>query len=158
MNKFQEIYDLNIELDKMFIELYDHHDLVRKNKLELLVEIGELANETKCFKYWTKKCPDKELINEEYADCIIMTLCFFDLKNIELFEIEDKYFHLDIIDMFGKLYQLASDYYYHDKISTIKEIFILLINLGHKMGLNDEKIIDVTKRKISIGKERLKSS
>ena len=79
MKKYQKIYDENKKLDAMFIEKFNHKDLIRKNKLELLVEIGEFANETKCFKYWSKKNPQKDLMGEEYADCIIMTLCFFSL-------------------------------------------------------------------------------
>src|SRR5690625_2367570 len=37
----------------------------------LLVEIGEMANETRCFKYWSNKEPSKKkVILEEYVDCM----------------------------------------------------------------------------------------
>lgn len=37
--------------------------------LALLVEIGELANETRCFKYWSNKpASEREVILEEYVD------------------------------------------------------------------------------------------
>lgn len=37
--------------------------------LSLLVELGEFANETRCFKYWSLKGPSpKERILDEYAD------------------------------------------------------------------------------------------
>jgi Uncharacterized protein conserved in bacteria len=40
-----------------------------KRILALLVEIGELANETRCFKFWSEKGPSpKEKILDEYAD------------------------------------------------------------------------------------------
>lgn len=39
--------------------------------LALQVELGELANETRCFKYWSKKkSSEKEVILEEYVDCL----------------------------------------------------------------------------------------
>jgi dimeric dUTPase (all-alpha-NTP-PPase superfamily) len=39
--------------------------------LALLVELGELANETRCFKYWSiKGASPKEVILEEYSDGI----------------------------------------------------------------------------------------
>ena len=159
MKKFQEIYDENKKLDAIFIAKYDHDDLVRKNKLELLVEIGELANETKCFKYWTKKEPNKELVEEEYADCLIMTLCFFSLLHIELDEEYNYLFNeLDTIDIFAKLYSLASDFYYSESRDTIKKIFVILVNLGYQLGFNDEKIINITLKKIITDKERLKNS
>jgi len=157
MKKFQAIYDENKKLDAMFIERYNHDDLIRKNKLELLVELGELANETKCFKYWTNKKPVRELVGEEYADCLIMTLCFFGLYNLEL----DDNIHendLDIIDMFGNLYLLASEFYFNEQEETIRKIYNLLINLGHKLEFNDDEIIEICLRKINIGKERLRES
>ena len=39
--------------------------------LALLVELGEFANETRCFKYWSEKPPSpKERILDEYADAL----------------------------------------------------------------------------------------
>ena len=49
-----------------------------KNILSLLVEIGELANEVRCFKYWsTKPRSSDKIVLEEYAYVLIMilTLC-----------------------------------------------------------------------------------
>ncbi|WP_041637940.1 dUTP diphosphatase [Anoxybacillus flavithermus] len=43
--------------------------LVERKLLALLVEIGELANETRCFKFWSSKPPAAvETILEEYVD------------------------------------------------------------------------------------------
>lgn len=78
-----------MQLDKLFAvqkELNDRilreHQLdpatLRKDKfLALLTELGELANETRCFKYWSTRPPaPKEKILEEYVDCLhfILTL------------------------------------------------------------------------------------
>ena len=42
-----------------------------KRVLALLVEIGELANETRCFKYWSLKGPsEKEVLLEELSDTV----------------------------------------------------------------------------------------
>ena len=40
IEKYNVIYSDNKKLDKVFIEKYYHDDFVKKNKLELLVEIG----------------------------------------------------------------------------------------------------------------------
>ena len=157
MEKFQVVYDENKKLDSLFISKYQKDlDMVRKNKIELLVEIGELANETKCFKYWTTKKPNSELVSLEYADCIIMCLCFCNYLNINL----DNNFPIvshneDIISIFGNLYKLASAFYYDEQKKTIKEIFSLLIHLGHKLGYTDDDIINISLRKIKEDKERL---
>src|SRR5699024_12798011 len=49
----------------------DGENLLEERFLALLVETGELANETRCFKFWSKKeASTKEVILEEYVDNI----------------------------------------------------------------------------------------
>ncbi len=46
-------------------------DVFRERGLALLVELAELANETRCFKFWSKKGPSaRDVILEEYVDSI----------------------------------------------------------------------------------------
>lgn len=46
-------------------------DLFDRKVLALLVELGELANETRCFKFWSlKPASEKEVILEEFVDGI----------------------------------------------------------------------------------------
>ena len=157
LTKYQEIYEKNKELDKIFYDLYYHDDFRRKNRLELLVEIGELTNETKCFKYWSKKVPNIDLVKEEYADCLIMTLYFFGEHHLEIEKINVRKKNLDLIDKLGKLYKLASKYYFDDNIETIKSIFFLLLDIGYTLGMTDDDICDAVKRKIEKQKERLRN-
>ena len=149
---FNDVFKANKELDEMFNMRFPDTEMVKKNKLELLVEIGELANETRYFKYWSKKPMDIELVKMEYADCIIITLYFFNIMNISLdeeFMEIDKY---DNVDIFARLYKLASDFYYNDDKDTIKEIFVTIINLGYMIGFNNEDIINACMTKINKNK------
>lgn len=51
--------------------------LISKKVLALQVELAELANETRCFKFWSnKKASAKEIILEEYVDCLHFILTF----------------------------------------------------------------------------------
>ena len=79
MKKYNDIYRKNKKLDDIFMNKYmdTESSYYEKNCLELIVEIGELANESKCFKYWTVKKPDKELVLEEFADTLLMILYMF---------------------------------------------------------------------------------
>ena len=79
MKEYREYYQRNKQLDKMYEEKYGNNDdkIYEKNCLELIVEICEFANESKCFKYWTIKKPDRSLLLEEYADCLSMLFCIF---------------------------------------------------------------------------------
>lgn len=69
------------ELDKKILEnmkkdiatelIYDLDDLLTEKLLALQVEVSELANATRCFKYWSMKGPEqRERLLEEYADVL----------------------------------------------------------------------------------------
>src|SRR5690625_909139 len=61
------------ELDNYIESNNDLHnkDVFQEKYLALLVELGELANETRCFKFWSMKPPsDKKVILEEFVDGI----------------------------------------------------------------------------------------
>lgn len=46
-------------------------DVFIKKGLALIVELAELANETRCFKFWSEKGPsERSVILEEYVDSI----------------------------------------------------------------------------------------
>ena len=153
---FNDVLESNKELDEMFNTTFPDDEMVKKNKLELLVEIGELANETRYFKYWSNKPIDIDLVKGEYADCIIITFYFFNIMKINLdeeFKTIDKY---NKIDIFGRLYKLASDFYYNDNRDIIKEIFVTIIHLGYLIGFNDDEIIDACMNKINKNKAHFK--
>ena len=70
MKDWQIIYNENKKLDKKFFDLYGNDiDYDKKNKIELLVEIGEMVNESRIFKYWSDKKVNYEALLMEYADC-----------------------------------------------------------------------------------------
>ena len=153
---FNDVYKANRELDQMFDNTFKDDEIVKKNKLELLVEIGELANETRYFKYWSNKPIDMELVKGEYADCLIMSFYFFNILNINLEEDFREINDYNKVDIFGRLYKLASDFYYNDDKETIKEIFVTLIKLGYLIGFNDNDIIDACMNKINKDKDKFK--
>jgi len=66
-----ELFPLQASLDQEIALLHhvDYEATHEKRVLALLVELGEFANETRCFKYWSLKPPsNKEVILSEYAD------------------------------------------------------------------------------------------
>ncbi len=156
MKFLDEVYSKNKELDKIFISKYESidKDMFRKNKIELLVEIGELANETKCFKYWTTKTPNRELVLEEYADCIIMTLCLYNYYNLELEDIEYKRIE-DINDQIASLYKLGSEIYFSDNTELLKELLFGLINLASLLKITKEEIVSSSLKKIELDTKRM---
>lgn len=156
MKFLEDVYKKNKELDQLFIDKYENidKDMFRKNKIELLVEIGELANESKCFKYWSKKEVNKELMLLEYADCIIMTLCLFNYFNLELIDKEYKVLD-DTNDQIAYLYKLCSELYFSDDKELLYEILFNLINLAKLLNISKEEIIEASIKKINLDMESM---
>jgi dimeric dUTPase (all-alpha-NTP-PPase superfamily) len=70
--KLRSLFDMQKSLDTYIqTEKNITHDVFLEKGLALLVELAELANETRCFKFWSLKGPsEKEVILEEYVDSI----------------------------------------------------------------------------------------
>ncbi|MGM0897254.1 MAG: dUTP diphosphatase [Bacillota bacterium] len=68
----QKLFHMQRELDSYIQSNRNVEESVfRKKVLALQVELSELANETRCFKFWSTKGPsDKNTLLEEYVDCI----------------------------------------------------------------------------------------
>ena len=67
----QELFIAQEKLDATIAE--NHHITYQSTRhrrlMACLVEIGELANATRCFKYWSNKGPEsKERVLDEFAD------------------------------------------------------------------------------------------
>lgn len=66
-----DLYPLQKELDEDIAKRHNvsYESTKDKRLLALLVEFGEFANETRCFKYWSlKPMSEKEVVLDEYAD------------------------------------------------------------------------------------------
>ena len=156
MKFLEEVYKKNNKLDDIFIEQFSKKDkdMYKKNKLELLVEIGEFANETKCFKYWTNKAPNRDLVLEEFADCIIMTLCLYNYKNLVLEDLEYNKKE-DVNDNIAYLYKLGSNFYFNDDKDTLKEILFNLINVASLLNITKDEIVEASLKKIKLDTKRM---
>ncbi|WP_210468658.1 dUTP diphosphatase [Sporosarcina sp. 6E9] len=70
--KLTKLFEMQTELDAFIQKQRVTNENVFQSKgLALLVELAELANETRSFKFWSTKGPsDIEVILEEYVDSI----------------------------------------------------------------------------------------
>ena len=161
MKEYNDIYRRNKKLDDIFMNKYmdTESSYYEKNCLELIVEIGELANESKCFKYWTVRNPDKELVLEEYADCLLMVLYMFNTYNVDSVSTIDVDNSCDILEEFNVLIRMCTNLMDKNNINELflKEIFTRLFHIGKLLELNDDEIIDACYKKIIKNEERLNS-
>ena len=157
MNDFGVIYDLNRKLDQKFIKKYAKNEPLyfEKNCIEFLIELGELVNETKCFKYWTVKKPNKELVLEEYADCIIMIFPFFGMLDVNLDNLGEHQESDNILVVINYLYHQGTKLMTELSEALVKDIFVNLLYLGDLLELSKEEIIEATIKKQNKVEQRL---
>lgn len=156
--KWNEIYSNNKKLDDIFIEKYKNDkELFNKNCIELMVEVNEFVNETKIFKYWSIKTPNREKMLEEYADVLTMILTFYHEYDLE---IKDGYKELDeknILNIIMEIYHKVYNFWKYNDLKILEEIFCYTIHLGLLFEFQEDEIIDAISKKQKIIKMRLNS-
>ena len=161
MKEYIEYYQRNKHLDKMYEDKYGSIDnkCYEKNCLELIVEICELCNESKCFKYWTIKKSDRKLLLEEYADCLSMIFYMFNYYNIVKFDLVDIELSDDIVVMFNEIIRMCTMLMDEDNVNEelLMKIFTYLYHIGKLLGIDDREILDACYMKLGKNIERLNS-
>ena len=137
--ELEELFIAQAKLDQRIAE--EHHISYQTTRdrrvMALIVEIGELANATRCFKYWSNKgSEEKSIVLDEYADGLHFFLSLgVDIKTskreyrLTKHEVDlTKQFHLVYhnIDLF---YKKQDDKSY---IKAFQSFFNLLPLLGYK--------------------------
>lgn len=140
-------------LDQRIIEKHKLQDqfLLEGKILALNVEIGELANETRCFKFWSVKPPSpKAVILEEFVDGIHFLLSIaLDIQDRITFPHSDIKAVLtadNLTDQFNEVYAAIARF---NKLafcsavsleSEFAEIWCLYLGLGELLGFSQEEI------------------
>ena len=156
----QQIFSQQIQLDK---HIHENRDVTYKQvhkhlKLALIVELCELANEVRSFKFWSIKKPSSnDILLEEYVDGIhfITSLCIYHkMKNYKflmpanLKSINNK----DILtNKFTLLIKKACEI--NDKKSA-KKWYLEYLKFGYLLGFNIDQIIDAYNKKNMINHKR----
>lgn len=86
--QFRQLFEKQRQLDR-FIEENQHvqKDVFDEKSLALLVELIELANETRCFKFWSTKGPsERAVLLEEFVDSVHFMLSLGNMRGFLLEE------------------------------------------------------------------------
>lgn len=137
-----EIYNKEKILNKYFREKYDYNseEIFNKQVLELLCELSEFAYETKCFKYWkNEKQSRPDITIPEFADCLMITLCFCDLADIEKIQIENIE-EKDMVKLFIEANKIASSLTMNLEKEKLFKILSYLIALSKLLNYSDDKL------------------
>jgi dimeric dUTPase (all-alpha-NTP-PPase superfamily) len=158
--KIEKLFSMQNELNTRIVKEHnlENISLSDQRRLAFLVELGELANETRCFKYWSKRpASEKEIILEEYVDGLHFVLSIglkLDVTEIELpneVELTEKMDKIELNQLFLSLYQWGAK-------NFSKQEFYLFLNeflgLGVKLGFSFQEIEAAYLEKNAVNHER----
>lgn len=125
-----------------------------ENVLALIVELSELANETKCFKYWSaNQTPERERMLEEYADlhhCLMGLGNALHCKPYLPHRIQEE----TLTDQFLTMIDLAMKHHYIGQYTTWRKLMDAFSGLGFMLGFSPEEIESAYMKKHRLNMER----
>lgn len=155
---WEKLYEMQKELDS-YIQA-NHalqvEELFDKKVLALLVEIGELANETRCFKFWSKKGPsESSVILEEYVDGLHFILSLGIDKGLQLDNVDSIQLDLDVTSLFHQIYQCIQIFKETPSQTTYQQLFATFLCLGQQLGFSEDAIIQayIDKNQINFNRQ-----
>ncbi|GIO21726.1 dUTP diphosphatase [Oceanobacillus sp. J11TS1] len=156
---WNQLFEMQQELDT-YIE--NNHDLSEVNlfhekHLALLVELGELANETRCFKFWsTKPRNDQQVILAEYVDVLHFLMSIgiekdFYYQSGGKLDLEDD---ITESECFYQVYAKAIAYREIPTNENYQQLFSWTLQLGNQLGFTDKDIQQAYLEKNQINYQR----
>ena len=156
----QSLFQMQSTLDKRIKAEHNLEELplLHKKILALQVEMGELANETRCFKFWSDKKPSPvEVILEEYVDCLHFILSigiekeFYDITpSIKSSE--------DILtDQFLNIFVDVNDFAICSSKDQYNTMFEDFLSLGMSLGFTADVVEKAYLKKNTTNHERQNS-
>ncbi|MDR3214852.1 MAG: dUTP diphosphatase [Bacilli bacterium] len=127
---------------------------INERILAFLVELGEFANETRCFKYWScKEASAKDVILEEYVDGVHFLISLgIDCQIDFVFTIENSENNLTklLLDVFNKTALLVNDI----SKDNIEQLFVSYLKIAYSKDISEDEIIKAYLKKNEINHQR----
>ncbi|WP_123054864.1 dUTP diphosphatase [Clostridium sp. JN-1] len=155
----QRLFELQQNLDQHIERNHNLEDesLLSKKVLALQVELAELANETRCFKFWSNKQPsDKKVILEEFVDCLHFILTIGIEKGFTDVEVQGRNPQYDIVGQFSNLYIDINDFIVCNSKDHYITLFEDFLTLGNSLKFSKEEIEEAYYKKNCVNHERQK--
>ncbi|MEG9297079.1 dUTP diphosphatase [Mangrovibacillus sp. Mu-81] len=156
--KIESLLDMQKQLD---VHIEKEHglrdeDLVDRKILALLVEVGELANETRSFKFWSKKkASAKNVILEEYVDGIHFILSLGIEMGLQDIELERGHSDTeDLNEQFLHIYQCITEFRKEPSVTHFLDLFDGYLYLGELLGFTSDDVFKAYTEKNKVNYER----
>lgn len=157
----EKLMDMQAGLDEHIEKKHDLHreDLVERKILALLVELGELANETRCFKFWSLKGPSaNETILAEYVDGIHFILSLGLEKGFVPTVVSGSLqVKGDVTAQFIEIYGCINEFRLHLTEPAFQAVFTEYLRLGEMLGFSAKDVEAAYVKKNEVNYERQKN-
>jgi dimeric dUTPase (all-alpha-NTP-PPase superfamily) len=154
------LFNMQKQLDS-YIE--DNHklsdrDLFDDKYLALLVELGELANETRCFKFWSNKPrSESDVILEEYVDGVHFILSLGIVKGFTYSSTDHKSSEQTETELFNDVFERCVVFKNDTTQANYNRLFAGYLILGQKLGFSEEDVHQAYVKKNEVNYERQNS-
>lgn len=152
------LYNLQRKLDA---RIKQEHKLLKQDVfsdkiLALYVELGELANETRCFKFWSnKKASEHEVILEEFVDGIHFILSLGIEKDLYFIdEKKEASVSKNLTNIFNEVFHFIYQFSQEQNDSTYQQLFLSYLALGNKLGFSNKEIYQAYLEKNEVNHQR----
>jgi dimeric dUTPase (all-alpha-NTP-PPase superfamily) len=156
-----DLYDLQKKLNDRIVARHglEGEDLLEKHTLAFMVELGELANETRCFKFWSVKPPSEQaVILEEYVDGLHFILSLGldlgyptpDKPDVSVQKQSAERLTESFLDVYGACGRFRDQ----PSEERFRELFIAFWRLGAELGFDEEAIRKAYFKKNAVNHER----
>lgn len=154
---FKELYSLQKGLDKDIAERHNvtYGSTFEKRLLALFVELGEFANETRCFKFWSLKGPsEKAVILDEYADALHFFLSLGLAIGIEDFSFSFSSFEVPLSKAILEVYEKVLEFDKKRDENSYQIAFQSFLNLLPLIGYTFFDMEEAYKKKLAVNYKR----
>lgn len=156
--------DLFIKQKELDVDIQKRHNLsyeetMEKRSLALFVELGELANATRCFKYWSNKpSEERSRVMDEYADGMHFLLSLGIAHNIEVTAYEYKEEKQDLTNLILQMYEAISAFINESDTSHYKEMFEIYLLIAYALDMSKDDIFESYLLKLGVNYQRQKNN
>lgn len=140
---WEKLFTMQEQLDRYIEENHQLNglDVFQEKHLALLVELGELANETRCFKFWsTKPGSDKSTVLEEYVDGVHFILSLGIDKGFRYESADLKPTDQTVTEQFNDVFEACVTFKNKPILVNYHQLFTRFLQLGDKLGFTEQAI------------------
>jgi dimeric dUTPase (all-alpha-NTP-PPase superfamily) len=140
-----KLFEMQKALDQHIEEKHNlqKEDLFNRKVLALLVELGELANETRCFKFWSiKPSSEKSVVLEEFVDGIHFILSLGIECGFQKFEhtLTTEGSELTVSEQFLLIYEKINVFKRSKNNEDFRSLLESYLQLGALLGISYEEM------------------